>query len=98
MQYDLVLDDYVDVALDRQATYNMSFKPRNSTTLHIGSETECLSMMTLAHLQKIIASDIKFFHKKNMEFGNIDIYYQGYKLPTGKVIDNMCFIESLPKS
>ena len=93
MEYDLIIESDVDITLDPRETYTISFKPRGNAPM-LGSETQCLSMMTLLHIQKIIASEIKFFHKKNMDPTKIQVHYLGHKLDEGKVLESICRIDA----
>lgn len=94
MAYNLIIESEMDIALDPHNTCQISFQPRDKA-LALGSQIDCLPMMTLVHIQKIIASEIKFFHKKNMSWANIQVYYLDHKLGEGKVLESICGIDAI---
>ncbi len=94
MEYNLVIESDVDVVLNPKETCKLSFKPKLNA-LPLGSETDCLPMMTLVHLQKIIVSEIKFFHKQSIDPTTITVYYSNHMLCEGKVLESLCRIDAL---
>ena len=96
MEYNLEIEDNIDVTLDPNRSWTLSFVPRTKTSLPLGCQSECLPIMTLRHVQKIITSNIKVFHKQCVDFTKINVYYLGHKLGEGKVLKSMANIESLP--
>jgi hypothetical protein len=96
MEYNLVIEDNVDVCVDPHTPLNVSFQPRNKVTLPIGSEL-LIRHMTLDQLQKFIVADIKFFHKKSIEGKKVAVFYNNHPLRKGDILQNLIHIDALPK-
>lgn len=97
MEYNLVIEDNVDVCLNPHTQLNVSFQPRNKDTLPIGSEL-LIRHMKLAHLQKFIVADIKFFHKKIVEGEKVAVFYNNHPLRQGEVLQTLIDIDALPSA
>ena len=97
MEYNLVIEDDVDMCVDPHTPLCVSFQPRNKDTLPIGSQLT-IRHMNLAQVKKFIVADIKFFHKKHVDSQTLVVLYNNHLLPQGDVLQSLVDIDALPSA
>ena len=95
MNYLLEIESYVDVCLDESDNLDVSFVPMDRDAPSLGGYVG-LSDMTYVEIKKYIASQIKFYHKRQVNYNSIKVFYNNVELSEGIVLDSLINIQALP--
>ena len=95
MNYLLQIESDVDVCLDESDNVDVSFVPMDRDALPLGGYVQ-LSDMTYVDIKKYIASQIKFYHKRQVNCNTIKVFYNNIELSKGIVLDSLINIQALP--
>lgn len=91
----LEIESNVDVCLDKSDNLDVSFLPINRDALPLGGYVQ-LSDMTYVEIKKYIASQIKFYHKRQVDYNRIKVFFNNVQLSKGIVLDSLMNIQALP--
>ena len=95
MNYLLQIESNVDVCLDESDNLDVSFVPMDRDALPLGGQVQ-LSDMSYVEIKKYIASQIKFYHKRQVNYNSIKVFYNNVELSKGIVLDSLINIQALP--